>query len=119
MSAFAITDHARKWSMMKYYRGDKLRKLEKQLQYDKTATIGADPAAVSPVAGRTDHYERLKTAFTDHFAPCVNETYARFKFRNISQDEGESVDTFVKRFHDDIANQIRDQVVFGCRSGKL
>ena len=129
MSALAINDHARKWSMMKYYGGDKLRKLEKQLQYDKTALVGADPAANPVVAGRTDHYANLKTAFTDHFAPCVNETYARFKFRGISQEEGESIDTFVTRlrsqstrcrFHDsDVGYQIRDQIVFGCRSGKL
>ena len=31
MSALAIMDHARKWSMMKFNGGDKLRKLEKQL----------------------------------------------------------------------------------------
>ena len=129
MSALAITDHARKWSMMKYYGGDKLRKLEKQLLYDKTALFGADPAAVPAVVGRTDHYANLKVAFTAHFAPCVNETYARFKFRGISQEEGESIDTFVTRlrsqstrcgFHDgDVADQIRNQIVFGCRSGKL
>ena len=129
MSALGITDHARKWSMMKFYGGDKLRKLEKQLAYDKAAPFAADPTANPPVAGRTDHYEQLKAALTAHFAPCVNETYARFKFRGISQDEGESVDTFVTRlrsqstrchFHDDdIANQIRDQIVFGCQSGRL
>ena len=31
MAALAITDHARKWSMLKFYDGDKVRKLEKQL----------------------------------------------------------------------------------------
>ena len=60
MSALAITDHARRWSMMKFYGGDKLRKPEKQLQYDKTAPIGADAAAQLPLAGRTDHYVRLR-----------------------------------------------------------
>ena len=116
MSALGIADHARKWSMLKFYGGEKLRKLEKQLRYDKAAPFGADPSANPAVAGRADHYEQLKAALTAHFAPCVNETYARFKFRSISQEDSESVDTFVTRlrsqstrcrFHDDdIANQI-------------
>ena len=115
--------------MLKFYGGEKLRKLEKQLTYDKAARYDADPTAHPPVAGTANHYRRLKEALSAHFAPCVNETYARFRFRSITQDEGESFDTFVTslrcqaarcQFHaDDLANQIRDQVVFGCRSGKL
>ena len=126
MSALAINDHVRKWSMMKFYGGEKLRKLEKQLQYNK-----ADPyPAANPAGAATeDHYRRLKEAFTAHFAPCVNETFARFQFRAIVQEDSESVDSFITRarsqatrcrFHDDDKdNQIRDQIVYGCRSGKL
>ena len=127
MATLAITDHARKWSMLKFYGGEKVRKLEKQLAYDKAALFGADAAAGG--AGRTDHYAQLKKALTDHFAPCVNETFARFQFRSISHDANESIDTFITRtrsqatrcnFHaDDVDNQIRDQIVFGCNSKKL
>ena len=126
MAALAITDHARKWSMLKFYGGDKIRKLEKQLAYDKAALFGADAAGAG---GRTDHYAQLKTALTNHFAPCVNETFAPFQFRSISQDENESIDTFITRtrsqaarcnFHaDDLNGQIRDQIVFGCNSKKI
>ena len=34
MSACAITDHERKFSVLKFYGGEKLRKLEKQLNYE-------------------------------------------------------------------------------------
>ena len=129
MSACAITDHERKFSVLKFYGGEKLRKLEKQLNYDKTTLFGADPSANPPVAGALDHYRSLKEAFTAHFAPCINETYARFQFRSICQEESDSIDTFITRlrtqasrcaFHaDDIDSQIRDQIVFGCLSKKI
>ena len=129
MAACGITEHERKWSTLKFFGGEKLRKLEKQLTYDKTVPYGADPNAQPAVAGTPDSYRRLKDALTAHFAPCVNETYARFQFRSIFQGDSESIDTFVTRlrsqasrcnFHaDDIANQIRDQIVFGCASKKL
>ena len=129
MSACAITDHERKFSVLKFYGGEKLRKLEKQLNYDKTTLFGADPNAQPPVVGALDHYRSLKEAFTAHFAPCINETYARFQFRSICQEESDSIDTFITRlrtqasrcaFHaDDIDSQIRDQIVFGCLSKKI
>ena len=59
MSALAVTDHARKWSMLKFYGGEKLRKLEKQLAYDKDARHDANPAADPPVLGTRDHYRSL------------------------------------------------------------
>ena len=129
MSALAITNHDRKWSMLKFYGGEKLRKLEKQLTYDKDERHDANPNADPPILGTRDHYRSLKNALSAHFAPCVNETYARFRFRSINQEDGESIDTFVTRlrtqatrcqFHaDDLSSQVRDQIVFGCRSGKL
>ena len=97
MSSLAIADHERKWLMLRFYGGEKLRKLETQLQYDKTDPFGADPAAVPPIPGTPDHYCRLKEALTAHFAPCINKVYARFQFRSTNQGEGELVDTFVTR----------------------
>ena len=94
LAACAITGHERKFSVLKFYGGEKLRKLEKQLTYDRTVRFGANPNANPAVVGEPDHYRALKEALTAHFAPCVNETYARFKFRSISQDEGVSTDTF-------------------------
>ena len=97
MAACAITDHQRKFAILRFYGGEKLRKLEKQLSYDKDVLFGADPAANPVVPGAPDQYRALKEALTTHFAPCINETYARFQFRSISQEEGESVDTFFTR----------------------
>ena len=129
MAACAINDHQRKFSVLRFYGGEKLRKLEKQLSYDKDVVFGADPAANPAVPGAPDQYRALKEALTAHFAPCVNETFARFQFRSISQEEGESIDTFTTRlrtqagrcaFHAaDNDNQIRDQIVFGCLSKKI
>ena len=125
LAAVNITGHERKWSTLKFYGGEKLRKIEKQLDYDKAEPYDAD----AQQAGTQDHYRRLKEALTAHFAPCVNETYARFCFRSIAQEEGESVDAFVTRLRtqasccgfpqDDLDKQIRDQFVFGCRSKKI
>ena len=53
-----ITDHERKWSTLKFFGGEKLRKLEKQLTYDKTAPYGADPDAQPAVLGTPDSYRR-------------------------------------------------------------
>ena len=97
LAACGITDHQRKWSTLKFYGGEKLRKLEKQLTYNKDTPYGANAAADPPVLGTPDCYRRLKEALTAHFAPCVNETYARFQFRSITQEEGESIDTLVTR----------------------
>ena len=80
MATCGITDHQRKWSTLKFFGGEKLRKVEKQLTYDKDAPYGADPAAQPPVVGTVNNYKRLKEALTARFAPCVNETYARFQF---------------------------------------
>ena len=95
MSSLAVADHERKWSRLRFYGGDKLHKLETQLQYDKHVPFGEDPAADPPVPGGQDHYRRLKEALIAHFAPCVNEVYARFRFRSTNQDEGESVVSLV------------------------
>ena len=123
MASLAIADHSRRWSMLWFYGGEKLQKLETQLHYDKANPYGAGNDTAQ------DHYRRLKEALTAHFAPCVNEVYARFRFRSINQEEGESFDTFVTgvraqasqcSFHqEEHDKQIRDQIVFGCHSGKL
>ena len=62
LAAVNITDHERKWSTLKFYGGEKLRKLEKQLTYDRTAVYGANAGAEPPQAGTPDHYRRLKEA---------------------------------------------------------
>ena len=108
MSSLAVADHERKWSMLRFYGGDKLRKLETQLQYDKRVPFGKDPAADPPVPEEQDHYRRLKEALIMHFAPCVNEVYARFRFCSTNQDEGESGDAFITR--------ILSHVKFGIKS---
>ena len=59
MASLAIVDHQRKWSMLRFYGGEKLRKLETQLTYDKGELFGANPAANPAVAGTPDHYRRL------------------------------------------------------------
>ena len=52
MVTCGITDHERKWSTLKFFGGEKLRKLEKQLTYDKAAPYGADPNAQNLCRGR-------------------------------------------------------------------
>ena len=65
ISYLAIMDHSRKWSMLCFYGGEKLRNLETQLQYNKADPYGAGNDAAE------NHYRRLKEALTAHLAPCV------------------------------------------------
>ena len=58
MLALDATSHRRKWALLLHYGGAKVRAIEKQLEYDKTAKIDEVE----------DHYERLKTALTAYFA---------------------------------------------------
>lgn len=75
-----------------------------------------------------DVYEAAKTVLNAHFAPKVNFTYERHVFRSITQEQGESHDRFLVRlkqqakncnFKDNEDDQIIDQVIEKCVSGKL
>ena len=88
--AMAITDHKRRRAMLLMYGGAKMRTTERQLEY-KAELYGTAPNQTE------NHYERLKEAFTKHFAPSKNATYACYELQKIVQEESEDILTFVTR----------------------
>ena len=120
MIALDIDNHKRKWALMLHYGGEKMRTLEKQIDYDKTAKF--DEAE--------DNYRCLKEALTTHFAPSKNTTYASFLFHSMMQEEGELIDSYVTRLRkqaklcgfcnkDCTERAIRNQIVVGCKSQRM
>lgn len=77
-----------------------------------------------------DAYEKAVKSLNDYFTPQVNVPYERHMFRNMSQNQGETVEQYITRLRDKattcdfgdankVNEQIRDQVVEKCYSHKL
>ena len=73
------------------------------------------------------NYNVLKRYFTDYFTPQKNTSYERLKSRNITQNKGETIDSFQTRlralaincdFHDTDSDIFR-QILHGCTSSRL
>ena len=73
------------------------------------------------------NYNVLKRYFTDYFTSKKNTSYERLKFRNITQNKGETIDSFNTRlralaincnFHDTDSDIFR-QILHGCTSSRL
>ena len=70
-----------------------------------------------------DDYTRAVRLLTEHFQPQINTTYERHLFRNMSQNDDESMDQYVCRLAEkamfckftDTDEQIRDQAINGCK----
>ena len=78
--------------------------------------------------GGPKDYNLAVTALTTYFAPAKNATYARHVFRKIQQGPGETVSQYATKlrkavkdcdYGTDEANQIRDQILFHCKSDYL
>lgn len=81
-----------------------------------------------PDTGGPKDFDKAVAALTAHFEPVKNATYARHVFRNLQQRPGESVSQFATRlrksvkdceYGNDESNQIRDQILFQCKSDYL
>jgi hypothetical protein len=84
--AMSVDDHKRQWPLLQHYGGAEIRVVEKQLEYDKAEKYGLDTKTPSK-----DHCKLLKDAFTAHFAPSANFTYASNFFHSMTQEEGKSI----------------------------
>jgi hypothetical protein len=78
-----------------------------------------------PNIGTATQYDHAVNALNAYFVPQVNIPFARHKFRQVIQKEGETIAHFVTRlrteskdcgFGADRDNQIRDAVLSGCSS---
>ena len=80
-------------------------------------------------AGRdnADEYQKALRTLDVHFSAQLNEPYERHVFRNLKQEEGETVDQFMTRLRRQVENcnwdnadePLRDQVIDKCGSANL
>jgi hypothetical protein len=78
---------------------------------------------VLPGAGSAEEYEKAEEALTRHFVTHANVTYQRHMFREMAQNENETIDQFAVRlrrkaqqcnYGDQLESQIRDQIISRC-----
>ena len=84
--------------------------------------------SVSDPAENETVYSKAVQALDTHLLPKTNVPYERHVFRQMHQEENETIDQFVAKlrrqadlceFGTDMDNQIRDQVVDKCKSQHL
>ena len=104
---------------MEHCAGTKVQELFETLQDPvPPADAGEDNA---------DEYQKALPTLDAHFSAQLNEPYERHSFRNLKQEEGETVDQFITRLRrqaencnwDNADEPIRDQVIDKCRSADL
>ena len=83
---------------------------------------------VLPNTGNAKEYQKAEDALTAHFVTQINIPYERHLFREMVQEENETVDQYAVRlrrkaqqcdYGDQMEAQIRDQIVSKCRSNEL
>ena len=116
-TAIEVTDDGRKKALLLHYAGEDVNEIYETL-VDATGTFSS-----------------AKEALTTYFKPKKNLTFQVYNFRNIKQDDSgkksvhaeETIDQYVARlklvaarceFHD-VDREIRDQIVFNCKSDIL
>ena len=92
------------------------------------ALDNSEAGVSSKVRKTDDEYEIALKILDEYFSPKANVPYERHVFRQMKQEDGETVDQFVVKlknqakncsFGDSFAEQIRDQVIDKCRSSRL
>ena len=123
LCAFDIENDARKKALLLHYAGDDVFEIYDTMT-DEQKGIGAMTDGDNPVPRE---YSVLKQSLEEYFTPKRNISYETFKFRQTTQKEGESIDTFHTRlramakfcdFHD-IDNEILGQISQGCTSSRV
>ena len=109
-----------KKALLLHYGGDEIYEIYESFSEEKKG-IGAT------ADGEPNEYNVLKKSFTDYFTPKKNTSYERLKFRNVTQNTGETIDSFHTRlralavncdFHD-VDSEILTQILHGCTSSRL
>ena len=117
--AKGITNSARKRGLLLHCAGTEVQEPFETLQDPgPPADAGEDTA---------DEYQKAPRTLDAHFSAQLNEPYGRHVFRNLKQEEGETVDQFITRLRRQAENcnwnnadePIRDQVIDKCRSADL
>ena len=87
--AKGITHSARKKGLLLHCTGTEVQELFETLQ---------DPGPPADAAeDNADEYQKTLRTLDAHFGAQLNEPYERHVFRNLKQEEGETVDQFITR----------------------
>ena len=113
ITALGITNTTRKRALLLHYAGDEV--------FDLVDTMTEEQK------GDSTNYDKLKQALSSHFEPKKNLTYETFKFRQMNQLEGESVEQFCTRLRKQLSlcefdnpdRELVNQIVQTCRSSRL
>ena len=86
-----------------------------------------DPGPAAEGENVADEFQKALRTLDAHFSAQINEPYERHVFRNLKQEEGETVDQFITRLRrqaencnwDNADEPIRDQVIDKCKLAEL
>ena len=109
--ANGITDDTRKCALLLYMAGSRVREI-----FDTLTDTGAD-----------DAFGTAKTKLTEYFKPQENKRYEIYKFRQLQQEDGESLDKFHTRLRTvsticsftDVGLEIEQQIIVGGKSSAI
>ena len=119
-----VKDPEQKLNLLLHCGGEKVQDIYDILIEQKEAVEDAERIAL---LGEEDSCEKAIELLTQYFSPHINITYERHLFRQMQQEENETIDQFVTRLQDrakycefkDKDEQIRDQVIQACKSQYL
>ena len=124
LCALDINDYRKKKAMLLHYVGEEVYDIFDSFT-DQQKGLGA--VRETPDGNVPDEYGVAKRSLTEFFTPKKNTTEEIFKFRQASQNSGETIDSFYTRlrtlastcdFHD-ADKEILSQILQGCTSSRL
>lgn len=118
LTAMNITDGARKQALLLHYAGEEVFDIFESFS---AAQKGEDEGNAD------DSYAKVKTSLSTYFEPKKNVEFEVFKFRQMKQEPGETVDNFCTRLRllaatCDFTNtdrELKSQILQGCTSTRL
>ena len=108
-----IVDDSLKKATLLYYAGDEVLKIYKKISEGKNRNL--------------DSYEEMKEKLSNHFSPKRNIYYKKHIFRQVKQEDGESIASYVIRLKNlskyfdfkDADEEIITQFVEGCNDKEM
>ena len=110
-TGLSIESKKRKKALLLHYAGDDV--------FDIYETLN--------LANNDSNYEETKQGLENYFSPRKNTEFEKYEFRNLYQQENETIDSFATRLRQKAENcqfvekegEIRSQIIQGCLNKKL
>ncbi|KAK7112338.1 hypothetical protein V1264_011807 [Littorina saxatilis] len=113
MTGLNITNNNRKKALLLHYAGEEVFDIYDSMSDEQQGDQGA--------------YATTVASLTQHFTPKRNVDFETFKFRQVTQNSGETIDSFYTRLRLQAANcsfentdrEVKSQILQGCNSQRL